>query len=285
MNELQSTRPAAPQALHQAESAEAPTFKTGIKSLFGGFAWLVKTPAAWPMAMVPITMAVIITGALGTASVLYVPEWVAGWVGPVTGLLATVGIGLLQIVATALAVILSSLLAFVLAQPLSGPALEQLVRRQEADLGQPERAPTPFVSDILRSLQSLALGYAVGLPILAMLFVLSLIVPVASVILFPLKLLVASATVAWDICDYPLSIRALPVGKRVAVLVRYKGAVFGFAVGLALAGLVPCLLFLFLPGGVAGATRLICAIERYEETQGHDVLGAPGSATAPTLPG
>jgi len=259
-----------------------PTFSLGVKSLFGGIAWLAKSPGAWPMAAVPIAIATVLTASLGYGCFRFIPGWVGEWVGPVDGTLATVGIGVLKVVATALGVVLSSLIAFALAQPLSGPALEQLVRRQEADLGLEPRPETSFVTDILRSLQSLAVGYAFGLPALAILFTLSLIVPVASVILFPLKLLIASATIAWDICDYPLSIRGLPVGKRVALMLRYKKAILGFAVGLALAGLIPCVLFLFLPGGVVGAARLLCAIERWEHHRGHDLLASPQPAPALT---
>lgn len=282
MSEAQMITPAAT-AEEGAEPVE-PTFAVGVKSLFGGIAWLAKTPPAWPMAAVPIAIATLITAGLSYGCYTFIPDWVAGAVGPAGGMLATIGIGVLKVVATALGVVVSVLIAFALAQPLSGPALEQLVRRQEAALGLPARPPTHFVSDILRSLQSLAVGYAFGLPALALLFVLSLIVPVASIVLFPLKLLVASFTVAWDICDYPLSIRGLPVGKRVALMRRYKGAILGFAVALALAGLVPCVLFLFLPGGVAGAARLMCAIERWEQSQGHDLFEAPAPAAGQLPP-
>ncbi|HLM76574.1 MAG TPA: hypothetical protein VK459_27920, partial [Polyangiaceae bacterium] len=69
----------------------------------------------------------------------------------------------------------------------------------------------------------------------------------------------------WDLCDYPLSIRGVGVGERVAFFGRNIKAVLGFGVGLALVSLVPCLIVLVLPAGVAGAARLVVGIERWEK--------------------
>jgi CysZ protein len=259
---------------------EQPGFLTGTKSLFQGMAWLAKNPSAWPLAMVPMVIAMVITLALSYASFRFVPGWIGGAIGAGGGTLAKVGAGVLKVLATALAVMLSSLVAFALAQPLSGAALEALVRRQEADMGLPPRPETNFIADVLRSLQSLAIGYGFGLPMIAMLFGLSILLPFASVILFPLKIFVAACAIAWDICDYPMTIRGLRVSDRVALLMRNKKAVFGFALGLALAALVPCVLFLFLPGGVCGAARLIATIETWEESQGRARLQSPNAPAA-----
>jgi CysZ protein len=57
----------------------------------------------------------------------------------------------------------------------------------------------------------------------------------------------------------------MPVGKRLGLVSRNLGAMAGFGVGLGLLSLVPCALFLVLPAGVAGATRLTRAIELFEE--------------------
>lgn len=246
---------------------ERPGFASGFKALFTGLWWTIKTPAVWPLAMVPLALGCLLTWVLATVSIGYVPGLVEDSFGD--------GIGgvVLQILITIVAVLLSALLGFALAQPLSGPALEAIVRRKESDLGAPARPEASILTEIWRSLQSLAVGYAFGLPILTLLFILSFLVPYAEIILFPLKLLVAAFTIAWDICDYPLSMRGLPVSHRVTVLSRNKAAVLGFSLGLALAGLVPCLLFLLLPGGVAGSTRLMWEIEAYERARGADMDG------------
>jgi len=241
-----------------------PGFMRGLKALFGGLGWLITTPGAWPLAMVPFLIALLLMVGLGYATYAYVPGLVDGWLGQNDAWYATVGATLLKVVAVLLGWILSALTGFGLAQPISGPALEGLVRKKERELGAPERPKSALATEIWRSLQSLLVGYAIGLPTLALLFLLSLFVPAASVVLFPLKLVVAASMAAWDLCDYPLSVRGVSVGERVGTLRRHKGAVLGFGLGLALAGLIPLMLFLLLPAGVVGATRLLHEIEVYE---------------------
>ncbi|MEZ4441018.1 MAG: EI24 domain-containing protein [Polyangiaceae bacterium] len=259
-----------------------PGFRTGLTCLFGGLKWLATTSAAWPRAAVPMVLAMIVSVGLSGLSIAYVPDLVGAYFGADHGQLAQVGIGVLKVVITILAIAASALVAFALAQPLSGMALEGIVRLREADLGAPTRPPTSFAADIGRSLQSLVVGYAFGVPALLGLFALSLIVPMASVILFPLKLFVAAMTVAWDICDYPLSVRGLRVSRRVALMRHHWRPILGFGIGLALTGLIPCALLLFLPGGVAGAAQLMWTIEQWERTQGRGLFEvSPAPAALP----
>lgn len=257
-----------------------PGFGFGLASVFRGVGWVVTTPAVWGLAFVPVIVAFAIMVALGIGTVHFVPGWVEGWLGPGVSLGATILLRVLQVLGVLVGFAASVLAAFALAQPLSGPALESLVRKQEQALGAPVRPGNNFVLDVWRSLQSLLVGYMIGLPILAVLALLSLVVPAAAVVLFPLKLVVASFTVAWDLCDYPLSIRGLRVAERLRIMADHKRAVIGFGVALALAGLIPGLLFLLLPCGVAGAARLMWQIERYEQSQGR----ALGGEAPPALP-
>jgi CysZ protein len=108
-------------------------------------------------------------------------------------------------------------------------------------------------------------GYAVGLPLLAVLALVSFLFPPAAVVTFPLKLVVLALLFAWDLCDYPLSLRGMPVAARVALVSRHLGAMLGFGFGLALLSLIPCAPLLALPAGVAGAARLMRRIELCEE--------------------
>jgi CysZ protein len=253
--------------------AGRPGFVAGVKCLFGGIWWTISTPGVWPLALVPILLGLLLTSLLGALSIGFVPGWIGDVVDMSDSILGTVGTVVLQVLATLLAVVASALVGFALAQPLSGPALEGIVRRKERDLGAPERPESSLGVEIWRSLQSLGVSYMFGLPTIVLLLVLSILVPHASIVLFPLKLVVAALTIAWDICDYPLSVRGLPMGERVGTIIRHRGAVLGFSIGLALAGLVPCLLFLVLPGGVAGAAKLMWEIEVYERTHARDMDG------------
>ncbi len=252
-----------------------PKFTDGIRCLFSGLWWMVTTPAAWPLALVPMILGILMTAVLSAISIGFVPGWVADAIGPTSSTVAGVGTMLLQVVGTILAVLASALIGFALAQPLSGPAMEGIVRRKEAEFGAPTRPTASIGIEIYRSLQSLAVSYMFGIPAIIVLFGLSLIVPYAAFVLLPLKLLVAAFTIAWDLCDYPLSVRGLRMSTRAGTVWRHRGAVLGFSIGLALAALVPCVLFLLLPGGVAGATKLMWQIECYERQLGRDMDGIP----------
>jgi CysZ protein len=248
-------------------ATEAPGFFGGVRCFWSGLGFLVRTPSAWPLALVPAVVVVSLGAFFGLLAVSLVPPWVAAAWGSRVALDGAVGSVLgvgLQVVATALALVLSFLVAFSLAQPLSGPALEALVRRQELDLGAPPRPETSFMSDVGRSLQSSLVGFLIGTPLLVVLLIVSLVFPPAQVVTVPLKALVVTTVLAWDLADYPLSVRGVPVRARVAFLRRHFFAVLGMAGGVALLALVPCGVLLALPIGVAGATRLVHEIERAE---------------------
>jgi CysZ protein len=235
----------------------------GLRSLFSGFGFVLTTPAVWPLALVPVVLAVGITALLGGAAVGFLPAKVAAWVGA-TSTLGKVGAVALQVLATALAVALAAVLGFSLAQPLAGPALNGIVRRAEALEGAPEWPPTGFWQDMVRGLSSVAIAYALGLPILAALLAVNFFFPPAAVVTVPLKMLTVALMIAWDLCDYPLSLRGLPVRTRLAFAWKNLPALVGFGIGFALLSLLPCALLLALPAGVAGAARLLVRLERAE---------------------
>lgn len=254
---------------------ERPGFVAGLGALWSGFGFVLSTPRAWPLAAVPVILLSVITLLLSAAAIFGVPDLIGTLMGPASSTWGAVGTGVLQVVATVAAIVLASLLAFSLAQPLSGPALEGIVRMQERALGAPPRPATSFWTDIARSLTSMLVGYAFGVPLLAVLLVVSVLLPPAAIVTSPLKLLVVAFMLAWDICDYPLSIRGLRIRDRLRVMISFRGAVFGFGVSMALASLLPCLMFLFLPAGVAGAGRLMWSVERWEHTQGRPLQTPP----------
>jgi CysZ protein len=102
------------------------------------------------------------------------------------------------------------------------------------------------------------------LPVIVLLSLIELAFPPAAIVTTPLKLGVTGLMLAWDLCDYPLSIRGMPIRTRFALLGRHLAAVMGFGLGLALLSLIPCALLLALPVGAAGATRLVVRLERFE---------------------
>jgi CysZ protein len=238
-----------------------PGFLAGAGALFSGFGFVLRTPAVWPLAMVPVAVGVGVTALLGGGALHLLVPAIARVFGPRWGFVAT----LADVVVGALALLLAALVGFGVAQPISGPALNGIVRRVEADLGAPARPPSSFAEDAGRALQSIAVSYAFGMPILAILLVIGFLFPPATVVTFPVKLVVLALLVSWDLCDYPLSTRGVPVGRRIAFMARNAPAMIGFGFGLALLSLVPCAMVVVLPVGVAGAARLTRRIELFEQ--------------------
>lgn len=239
---------------------ERPGFLDGARALASGFGFLLRTPAAWPLALVPVVIAAVTTVAIGGGAIVLLAPRVAALFGPRWAWLAIVA----DVLAGVLAFIVAALVGLSVAQPLSGPALERIVRRAEAETGAPEWPATGLLEDMGRSLGSMLIPYTVGLPILLVLGLVSFLVPPAAVVTLPLKLAVLALLFAWDLCDYPLSIHGAPLAARVAFVTRNARAMVGFGVGLALFSLIPCGGLLVLPAGVAGAARLTRKIELWE---------------------
>lgn len=237
-----------------------PGFFDGTSALFSGIWFVVRSPAVWPLALVPVGIAGLITAGVTAGTLHALVPVISRAFGPRLGFLAT----LVEILVAVLALIVAALLGFGIAQPLSGPALNRIVRRAEAEVGAPPWPPTGFLEDVGRALQSIGVAYAVGLPVLAVLYVVTLVFPPAAVVTFPIKLLVLGLLISWDLCDYPLSIHGMPVRARVAFVTRNLPAMLGFGFGLGLLSMVPCLMIFALPGGVAGAARLTRRIEQFE---------------------
>jgi len=234
--------------------------------MFGGFGYLFRTPDVWPLALVPVGIALVLAAVLGTLSVTKVAPLLVSLIvkEPASGVLAKMVHGLLDVLAVVLSLVVALAISFALAKPLAGPALEKMVRRIESDLGAPPWPPPSLFDDVWRSLQSTLVAFVFTAPILALLGLVGLLVPPASVVTFPLQLVVTALAGAWDFCDYPLSIRGVSVARRVAFVWRNIGAVMGFGLGLALLSLVPCALLLAVPACALGAARLVVELERWE---------------------
>jgi CysZ protein len=241
-----------------------PGVRTGFRAIFRGYGYLFRTPDLWLPALVPIGVALLLAVVLGTVTVQYAPLLVTAVIGTPNGTLWTVVTIVLKVLVTIAIVALAVALSFALAKPLASPALERLLRRTEADLGAPAWPKTSFFEDILRSLQSTLVSLTFSLPILVGLTALGLFIPPAAVITIPLQFVLTGLLTAWDICDYPLSIRGTPVLERIDFMRRNLRCVLGFGIGLALLSLLPCALVLVLPAGVIGAAHLVVEIERWE---------------------
>jgi CysZ protein len=231
----------------------------GMGALFESIGWLVTTPSVWGWAIIPVAIAVLLMTSLSVLGVwgsdLLVNHLLSGgsaW--------AEVGACLLKALAFALAIVVALLVALALAQPLSGFALEAIARAQERKLGGTEwpKQKSAFLRSLGVNLTSLALG----LPILAILTLVDLIFPPAATVCVPLKFVVSALMIAWDFLDYPLSVRGLSIGARLTWIRTHFLATLGFGLAAGFVLLVPGVGLLLLPVGVAGAARLVVAVDR-----------------------
>jgi CysZ protein len=213
----------------------------GAGAFFQGMGFVVSTPRIWWRAIVPMMTALLLFAGLVTL-----------------GLLAATAVthGVLVFLLAVPVVILSLLLALALAQPLSGWALDGIVREQRQDLGLP-RLARPAEGAMLSSLGAALLATAIGLPVLALLTLVGWFVPPAMFVTVPLKVLVGALMIAWDLVDYPLALHGVRLGDRMRWAGRNLFAVLGFGLSATLFFAVPGLGLLALPCGVAGATRMI----------------------------
>jgi len=230
-------------------------FFDGVSAFFGGFGFLLKRPSLWGWALVPVLVAgvlfVALVAGLGTLFRTWVPE--GDGLGPI----------LLGVVAWLLAVVLAFLFSLALAQPLSGFALDALVRHQETALD--HRVVYPETSAFRTGIRALGVtltALAITLPVLAVLTTVTFLVPPAGVVTVPLKFAVTGMGVAYDFLDYPLGLRALGVRERITFITRHPGAVLGFGLSAAVCLLVPGVGLVLLPVGAVGAARLVVAAER-----------------------
>jgi CysZ protein len=223
-------------------------FFRGVRALFGGLWFIVSTPSTWGWALIPALLAGLLFG--GGAAVAI---WGADQLSDLL---------VLRIVLWAIGLVVAFVLAISLAQPLSGFALDAIARKQELALGGRVWPSQPTLTTAARSLRVSLTALALGLPVLALLAVVTFLFPPVAVVTVPLKFLVTGMLAAYDLLDYPLSQRGRSVADRLVFIRSNFPAVLGFGAATAAVLLVPGVGLLLLPFGVAGATRMVMQAER-----------------------
>jgi CysZ protein len=248
---------------------EVPVLKRSTLGLFGGMGalfeavgFVVTTPAVWPLAILPVVVALVLAvgcAALGLWGATALADHLAA---AASGRLAVAIAWVLRVLLGGVALLLSVVVAMSLAQPLSGFALERIARAQEKRLGGREWPEQATLPSMLRSLQVTFTALALGLPVIAALTVISIVAPPLAIVTVPLKFLTTALMIAWDFLDYPLSVRGATVSGRLRFVGAHFWAVLGFGVASGMVLLVPGVGLFLLPIGVAGATRLVFEQER-----------------------
>ncbi len=233
-----------------------------VSAFFSGIGFVIGTPSVWPYALVPVTVLLVLAcgGCVGGAW----GAWKAAFavVGQQAGTWGQVGGWLLTVLLALLFTLLGLLAALALAQPLSGFALDAIVHAQEKALTGRASPKPPALVSAWNAFKVALLSFLLGAPALVVLFLIGLAFPPATVVTVPLKLLVCGWMLAWDFLDYPLTMRELGLRARVGWVARHFGAFTVFGLMWAALVVVPGLVLLLLPMGVAGAAQLVVAADR-----------------------
>jgi CysZ protein len=234
----------------------------GLAAFFGGIGFVMTTPGVWLYALVPVTVLLLLAcggcvgGALGAWETVFhfIDREAGGW-KQAEGWLLTVLLSVLFIV-------LGLLAALTLAQPLSGFALDAISHAQEKLLTGRAAPKLPLLASAWNALKIGLFAFLLGAPVLVGLTVVGLLFPPAAVVTIPLKILVCGWMLAWDFVDYPLAMRRLGLRARIEWAGRHFLAFTAFGVAWALLVVVPGLVLVLLPMGVAGATQLVVMADR-----------------------
>ena len=168
--------------------------------------------------------------------------------------------GFVSWVVAVVSVALGVVIAFAVTPPLSGPALEQIVSLVERDVGAPERQPLGVLAEIWCGFRAFAFAAMIALPILFVLWLVKFFFPPASVVTIPCTFVVVSLSLAWNLFDYPLTLRGVRMRERLSLVRAHKRTCLGFGAAFSILFWVPGCGVILLPVGVAAATRLLWRI-------------------------
>jgi CysZ protein len=236
----------------------------GLNAFGGGIGFVVTTPSVWPYAAVPALMLVLLFTALACGGGYAAYHGFAVAFGEELGAWGRTGRWLAIALTWVVTLLLAALLALALAQPLSGFALEKIVYAQERALTGRVSPPPGFFLSMVRSTKVALVTVFVGVTVIVPLFLVALAFPPAAVVTVPLKFVVAAWLLAWDFIDYPLGVREWGLRARFRWVARNFPAFTVFGLLWASLVVVPGVVLLLLPMGVAGATRLVVAADEGE---------------------
>jgi CysZ protein len=228
----------------------------GIGAFLGGVRFVLQTRAVWWRAAIPALMALALTAGLALAGIHFALPWAHRLFGD--GLAEEV----FAVALVALVIVVAFMLALALARPLSGWALDGVVREQQRALAAPG-GPLPLAPagasghvSMGQSVAASLLALAAGVPPLVGLTAIGWLFPPAAIVTAPLGGVIAALLLAWDLLEYPLSIQGMPPAERARWCLRNFGSVLGFGLAAAAFFAIPVVGWLAFPFGVAGATRL-----------------------------
>ena len=231
-----------------------------------GFAFLLRHPPLWPLAVLPAVLTAALLFAGLVLSWYFVPRIEDALapsparVGDFLALTASVALGLMTLATGAM-------LGFALGLVLAGPVLDRLSERTERLAGDDGAAPPLGRGIRFEAVQSLqaALFFALAVPLAFLVGLVPLVGPVLATIW-------GGFALGFQLTDGPLARRGLAFAAKLGWHSRWRPETLGFGLLGLLTLLVPLANLLMAPALVVGATRLVLELRGLEgeEAVGHD---------------
>jgi CysZ protein len=228
-----------------------------IDAFVGGIAFVFTTPSMWPLAAVPAFVLTILLIGLTALGIWGAAELSDLLIGPDREVWGEIGYWVLTVVLSLVALLIALVLALALAEPFSAFALERISLAQQRAVTGTAAEPPSLLLAIWLSVSCITFSVTLGGAALVTLFVVNFIFPPAVVVTVPLKMLVLSWMIAWNLLDYPLSLRGMGLSARLHWVWEHFGAFTMFGFLWSMLAIVPGVILVFLPMGVAGATQLV----------------------------
>ncbi len=237
-----------------------PGFGAGFTSVFSGFGFVLRSPRAWPWAAVPALVLLVTSMLFIWVAIAALRPLVSEWLDFGTSWYGEGASALLSWLAGIAAAFSGVLVSLAITPPLSGPALERIVGMQESALSIPPRPEIGFFAEMWCGVRAQVFAALFAIPLLGTLGLIELFVAPAVFVTTPLKVIVSAFCLAWNLFDYPLTLRNVRMRARFRLVMANKRAALGFGLGFALLFWFPCFGIVMLPVGVAAATRLLWRI-------------------------
>lgn len=223
-------------------------FLFGVRFFFAGIGLLVHEPSLLALAAVPMLLTVVAVFGLAFGAATLMGRWLGGeWAE-------------LRLALEALIFLLALFVGYLIYLPLAriflAPISELLSRRAWAlaSNGAVERIEIGILRAVWEGVKLVALQAVVTLFAVLIGF---LFPPVG----VPLGIFVTLCVSGVDFLDVPLSLRGLPLRRKLAVLWHHKSVALGFSTAIYLLLLIPIINLIALPVGVIGATVLVSQID------------------------
>jgi uncharacterized protein involved in cysteine biosynthesis len=240
-------------------SADKPRLTTlrAFDAFAGGIGFILGTPRVWLHAAVPAVMMTLLLVAFTCLGGWGAVEVGHEAFGVHRGTWGGIGYWVLTVLLVIFFFLLAVLLSLVLAEPLSCFALERISQAQERTLtGHVSHSP-PLLRTLWMSIRVVSFALILGGSALVILFAVNLFFPPAAIVTVPLKAVVVGWMLAWDFIDYPMTLRHQGLRARLKWVFRNFGAFTLYGLMWTFFVVVPGVVLVLLPMGVAGATRMV----------------------------